>query len=81
MYDYFEEKKRRGLIFTLHNIDPNLPYDSIDKKTGRPIESPGEATWWSHLSSRYRDADEQKAFIESGCVDKRLPPKEVRYAT
>lgn len=77
MDKYFELKKRQGFIFTKHDIDPRLPYDSVYKSTGRPIEQPGDVTWWSHLSGRYRDSVEQKAFIERGYVDVCLPPREV----
>ena len=72
---YYELKKKQGYIFTLHDIAPKFPYDSIDKKTGRPIEMPEGASYWSRLSGRYRDAEEQRAFIDSGLVDKRLPPR------
>jgi hypothetical protein len=78
MYDrFFEEKKRLGLIFTWHNINPNLPYESINKRTGKPVEQPGDPTWWSRLSCRYRDANEQREFVASGCIDKALPPKKL----
>lgn len=77
MDKYFETKKRQGLIFTLHNINPKLPYRATDK-IGRPIEPPGGgAWWWSRLSGRYREAEEQRDFIRSGFVDKKLPPIEV----
>lgn len=74
---YFEEKKRMGYVFTMHNIDDKNPYYSAQPDTSYPrcIEQPGEVSWWSHLSGRYRDSDEQAAFIAGGCVDRRLPAK------
>ena len=75
-YSYFESLKKRNLIFTEHNMNPRAPYMAIDRHRGdRLIETPEGPSYWSHLSGRYRDYDEQMAFIRDGCVDKRLPPK------
>lgn len=70
---YFERKKRQGYIFTYHNMDASAPYLSmtIEKKIIEPVSCEGPS-WWSHLSGRYRNADEQAEFIASGLVDKKL---------
>lgn len=73
MYTYFEEKKRKNLIFTKHNIDPRLPYISIEPETGRAIEMPEGPSYWSQRSGRYRSAKEQAEFLAGGCIDKNLP--------
>ena len=75
MESYYELKKKQGLIFTLHDISPSLPYNAVDKKTGYPIEMPEGASYWSHLSGRYRDSSEQKEYVCSGYIDKRLPAR------
>lgn len=73
MDTYYETKKRQGFIFTLHNMNPAMPYENVEKKMGRPIEMPEGASYWSRLSGRYRNADEQVEFVKSGFVDKKLP--------
>lgn len=77
MSTYFEQKKRLGLIFTLHNTNPKLPYISMDQELEEPIVPPDGPNWWSHLSGRYRDYDEQMKYIADGLVDKKLPPKTI----
>jgi hypothetical protein len=74
---YYEEKKRRGYIFTLHDIDPKLPYVAMEPSVNytRPVEMPGVVSWWSHLSGRYRNSYEQKEYIRSGCIDRKLPER------
>ena len=74
---YYEMKKRQGYIFTLHDIDPSCPYNAIDLRTGNLIETPGLLSYWSPLSGRYRNSFEQKAYIEAGCVDVKLPQRQV----
>lgn len=77
MDKYYEEKKRQGLILTLHNFDPRLPYDATNHKTNflSQIEPPDGMMWWSHLSGRYRDSDEQKEYYRAGHKDRKLPKK------
>lgn len=72
---YFEEKKRKGFIFTLHNIDSSKPYVSMDPKTGysQPISQPDGPSYWSRKSGRYRTEKEQAEFVASGCIDEALP--------
>lgn len=79
MGTYFDEKKLRGFIFTEHDADPKRPYISMDHSRIRdlPIEEPGAVSWWSHLSGRYRNAEEQKRFLDAGCVDEKLPPRDL----
>ena len=72
---YYELKKKQGLIFTRSDIDPSLPCEAIDKKSGEPIEMPYGPLYWSRLSGRYRNSAEQKKYIVSGCVDRRLPTR------
>lgn len=72
---YFEKKKRQGFIFTKHNIDGKHQYISMcnDILAPRPIEQPDGPIYWSHLSGRYRTAEEQKEFMDSGMIDRKLP--------
>lgn len=71
--NYYEEKKRKGFIFTLHNLGENYPYSCIAPNTlDRLIDPPHE--YWSRLSGRYRTAEEQRVYIVSGCIDHKLPP-------
>ena len=79
MSEYFENKKRQGLIFTLHNIDTQKPYicmkndpKSISCKPV-PVPMPVGPSFWSRLSGRYRTAEEQREYLASGCVDRALP--------
>ena len=72
MDKYYEEKKRKGYIFTRHNLDENNPYSCIKPGTSdQLIDVPHE--FWSSLSGRYRTAEEQRSYIASGCVDQKLP--------
>ena len=74
--EYFERKKRQGLIFTEHNIDPSKDYNCMQRNTMSPIpicEPPGYS-YWSKLSGRYRTSEEQKEFAERGGIDVKLPP-------
>jgi hypothetical protein len=68
---YFEKKKKEGLIFTFHNMNPLKDYVSIEPKatSAQPVVS-DDYLYWSRLSGRYRTFEEQKEFISSGCVDK-----------
>lgn len=73
---YYEQKKRDGLIFTMHNIDNAFGYDAtltIDGHT-ELIDQPDGPLYWSKLSGRYRTCEEQRAFIENNCIDSKLPP-------
>jgi len=76
---YFEDKKRKSLIFTMHNINPNLPYYSMypNSTQQKPVCPPEGPTYWSRASGRYRTASEQREFIRGGCIDKKLPPIEI----
>lgn len=76
MDEYFEQKKREGLIFTMHNLNPKLPYISMLPTSilyARPVEEPEGPLYWSHLSGRYRTYEEQQEFLRGGCVDQKLP--------
>lgn len=68
---YFEKKKKEGLIFTFHNMDPLMDYLSTEPKitSAHPVVS-DDYMYWSRLSGRYRTCEEQKEFVSSGCVDK-----------
>ena len=79
MDKYYEEKKRRGYILTLHDLNPNDPYLAMDPSTGsvEPVMSPGIYSHWSRLSGRYRTYEEQQEYERSGCIDTKLPPREV----
>mgnify|MGYP003290645789 CR=1 FL=1 len=74
--NYYEEKKRAGLIFTAHNINEKNPYIAMDPNSlsPKPIVCDDLPPFWSHLSGRYRTHDEQVDFMKGGCVDKKLPP-------
>ena len=74
---YYASKMIKGYIFTLHDINPDKPYVSMKGTLDRPraIEQPGEVGWWSHLSGRYRNAKEQREYIRSGCIDRKLPER------
>ena len=78
---YFEEKKRSGLIFTMHDVNPTCPYLAMDESVNytQVFTDPGGVSWWSRLSCRYRTKDEQMAFIRSGYVDKKLPPRKETF--
>lgn len=71
---YFDDKKRAGYIFTLHNIDPDLPTLCMNPEyvTPKPITEPEGPSFWSHLSGRYRTYEEQQAFVASGLKDQDL---------
>ena len=72
MSNYYEEKKRKGYIFTRHNLGEKYSYSCLDPGgTDRLIEPPHE--YWSRLSGRYRAVEEQRAYIASGRVDQKLP--------
>lgn len=72
-YEYFENKKRTGLILTAKNINPAAPlicmYD-VDRPT--PVTYPNGPDFWSKKSHRYRTKQEQVEFIKDGCVDRDL---------
>lgn len=82
MDKYFEQKKRENLVFTLHNINPDWPYLSMQPTSilyARPIEEPDGPSYWSHLSGRYRSYEEQQEFLANGCIDKKLPKVAATY--
>lgn len=74
MDNYFDEKKRSGLIFTEHNIDETRPYNSmiLNIRGLKTVEMPGVVSYWSRLSGRYRTAKEQARFLKTGLVDSNL---------
>lgn len=74
--EYFENLKKNNLVFTEHNMNPKRPFVSVDISTNclRPLTPPDGPSYWSHLSGRYRDYEEQREYLASGCVDKELPP-------
>lgn len=76
MDNYYESKKKQGLIFTQKNLNPEAPLSALDpdyecKLIYAPDDGP---SYWSHLSCRYRTYEEQQQFIASGCIDRKLPP-------
>ena len=73
---YFEKLKKKNLIFTAHLRDPKQPYISINMNGYDVLTPPEGPSYWSHLSGRYRDAFEQAEYMDRGCVDVALPPKE-----
>ena len=75
-FSYLDEEKRRGYVFTLHNMNPNAPYKAINDTGTRavPICPPPGPPWWSRKSGRYRTSKEQREYITRGCVDIELPP-------
>lgn len=74
-FNYVEEKKRKGLIFTAHNVNPEYPYITMNPYVPypKPILTGEAPSFWSHLSGRYRTYEEQQEYIASGLVDKKLP--------
>lgn len=81
MDTYYELKKRQGYVFSSQDIAPNLSCDSIGKRPDNPIEMPEGVSYWSHLSGRYRNAEEQRAFVNLGMLDQRLSPRKVSTLT
>lgn len=59
----FEEKKRAGLIFTRHNLNPNEDYISI--VSGSPVCEPMGLSWWDREKGRYRTREEQEKYAQS----------------
>lgn len=76
---YFMDKKKAGLIFTWHSLDPAKPYLSMDPRftSPRPIFPTKGVSWWSRKFCRYRNAAEQRAFIANGMKDLEPIPEEV----
>ena len=77
MDQYYEEKKRKGYILTLHDFDPQLPYLAMVPGIHCPAQvEPGDGKQrWSRLSGRYRDSAEQKEYYRTGHTDNRLPER------
>ena len=71
-YTYFETKKQTGLFFTLKNINPDLPADSmISGHT--PVSAPG-VSYWDRKRGRYRTYEEQQEYLrEIGALPKTAP--------
>lgn len=76
MDKYFEEKKRKRLIFTMDMFDPRLPNRcmAIDTDTMQPVPvtEPDGPSYWSRASGRYRSYEEQQEYIKTG-RDRKLP--------
>ena len=79
MNNYYETKKRQGYFFTLHNYNETAPY-SCKKPGTRDELILTLPEYWSQLSGRYRNAEEQRAYEASGYVDRELPPLSVDEA-
>ena len=77
-FSYLDEEKRRGYVFTLHNMNPNAAYQAMRLAGIRstPVCPPEGPPWWSRKSGRYRTAKEQREYLSRGCVDVALPPLE-----
>lgn len=71
-YTYFETKKQAGLFFTLKNINPDLPANSmISGHT--PVSAPG-VSYWDRKHGRYRTYEEQQEYLrEIGALTKTVP--------
>jgi len=76
---YFEQNKRRGFVFTAHNINEKNPYIAMRGVgvSSTPICPPPGPNFWSKKSGRYRTQREQSEYLRRGCVDVALPPLEV----